>query len=231
MTNKIIPQSPSARDYADDPVYQAQAQSDTQSMFAHDNPFALFAQWLGEARDTEINDPNAMALATCDHSGLPDVRMVLLKDFDDTGFVWYSHKNSAKGRQLADNPQAALNFHWKSLRRAVRVRGSVEPVTKAEIANYFSTRARDSRIGAWASDQSAPMESADAFKNKMKAMSAKFAGLAVPLPPGWTGWRLRPISIEFWHDRPFRLHDRLLFSRQAPSESEYGPWTKSRLYP
>jgi pyridoxamine 5'-phosphate oxidase len=188
-------------------------------------PFALFAEWLGEATRSEPNDPNAMALATVDADGLPDVRMVLLKGFDTDGFVFYSHTASAKGRELAANPKAALLFHWKSLRRQVRVRGPVTPVSDAEADAYFATRPKQSQLGAWASKQSQPLESRMAFEKAIALVAAKYALGAVPRPPGWSGWRIIPQAIEFWHDRPFRLHDRILFTRDG------GDWRKTRLYP
>lgn len=188
-------------------------------------PFALFAEWLGEATRSEPNDPNAMALATVDADGLPDVRMVLLKGFDTAGFVFYSHIASAKGRELAANPKAALLFHWKSLRRQVRVRGPVTPVSDAEADAYFASRPKQSQLGAWASKQSQPLESRMAFEKAIALTAAKYALGEVPRPPGWSGWRITPQAIEFWHDRPFRLHDRILFTRDGDD------WRKTRLYP
>lgn len=215
-----IPPSPSAEDYA----RQLQANGD-EAEFDRDEPFALFGEWLALARDREPNDANAMALATADSEGLPDCRMVLLKDFDDRGFVFYSNAESAKGRQLAANPQAALLFHWKSLRRQVRARGRIEPVTAEEADAYFASRARDARIGAWASDQSRPLEGRFALEKRVAEVGLKFGLGEVPRPPQWTGWRLVPEQMEFWRDRPFRLHDRLHFRGTAEG------WTKTRLYP
>jgi pyridoxamine 5'-phosphate oxidase len=192
-----------------------------------EEPFALFAAWFAEAAKSEINDPNAMALATVDAEGLPDVRMVLMKGFDAEGFVFYSHIASAKGRELAANPKAALLFHWKSLRRQVRIRGTVSPVTDAEADAYFATRPRQAQIGAWASKQSQPLESRFAFEQAIALVAAKYVISEVPRPPGWSGWRIRPVRFEFWHDRPFRLHDRIEFSRSAPGTA----WSKTRLYP
>ncbi|MBN9585235.1 MAG: pyridoxamine 5'-phosphate oxidase [Afipia sp. 62-7] len=194
---------------------------------AAEEPFALFAAWLAEAAKGEPNDPNAMALATVDGDGLPDVRMVLLKGFDADGFVFYSHIDSAKGRELAANPKAALLFHWKSLRRQVRVRGTVSRVTDAEADTYFGTRPKQAQIGAWASKQSQPLESRMAFEKAIALNAAKYAIGDVPRPPGWSGWRITPQSIEFWHDRPFRLHDRIEFRRAASDAA----WAKTRLYP
>jgi pyridoxamine 5'-phosphate oxidase len=192
-------------------------------------PFALFAAWLAEATASEPNDPNAMALASVDSEGLPDVRMVLLKGFDADGFVFYSHLNSAKGRELAANPKAALLFHWKSLRRQVRVRGDVSRVSDTEADEYFATRPKQSQIGAWASKQSEPLESRMAFEKAIALNAAKYGLGDVPRPPGWSGWRITPQSIEFWHDRPFRLHDRVVFRRDGQDEN-WG-WSKTRLYP
>ncbi|MBN9581386.1 MAG: pyridoxamine 5'-phosphate oxidase [Afipia sp.] len=194
---------------------------------AAQEPFALFAAWLTEATRSEPNDPNAMALATVDKDGLPDVRMVLLKGYDADGFVFYSHTDSAKGRELTANPKAALLFHWKSLRRQVRVRGPVSRVTDAEADAYFASRPKQAQIGAWASRQSQPLESRMAFEKAIALNAAKYAIGEVPRPPGWNGWRITPQTFEFWHDRPFRLHDRIQFSRSAPD----AVWTKTRLYP
>jgi pyridoxamine 5'-phosphate oxidase len=190
-------------------------------------PLALFAAWFAEACKREPNDPNAMALATVDEDGLPDVRMVLMKGFDPDGFVFYSHLASAKGRELAANPRAGLLFHWKSLRRQVRIRGPVTPVTDAEADAYFSTRPKQAQIGAWASKQSQPLESRFAFEQAIAKVAAKHLIGEVPRPPGWSGWRIAPVRFEFWHDRPFRLHDRIEFRRDAPGDV----WTKVRLYP
>jgi pyridoxamine 5'-phosphate oxidase len=166
-----------------------------------------------------------MALSTVDAAGRPDSRMVLLKDVDAGGFTFYSNRESAKGLELAVHPRAALLFHWKSLRRQVRVRGSVEPVTVAEADAYFSSRARESRIGAWASDQSRPLDSRAALEAAVARESARFDGQDVPRPEHWTGWRIVPDSVEFWRDRPFRLHDRLRFDREGAD------WAKTRLWP
>jgi pyridoxamine 5'-phosphate oxidase len=194
---------------------------------AAEEPLGLFAAWLAEAGTSEPNDPNAMALATVDGDGLPDVRMVLLKGYDADGFVFYSHIDSAKGRELAANPRAALLFHWKSLRRQVRVRGTVSRVTDAEADAYFATRPKQAQIGAWASKQSQPLESRMAFEKAIALNAAKYVIGDVPRPPGWSGWRITPQAIEFWHDRPFRLHDRIAFTRDAPGAA----WSKTRLYP
>ncbi|MDB5596683.1 MAG: pyridoxamine 5-phosphate oxidase [Hyphomicrobiales bacterium] len=190
-------------------------------------PFALFEQWFAEAREREVNDPDAMTLATVDETGLPDARMVLLKGVEPTGFVFYTNSESAKGVELTQNFKAALVFHWKSLRRQVRVRGPVELVTAAEADAYFASRPRDSRIGAWASRQSRPLESRFALEKAVAREAARFGLGEVPRPPYWNGYRVRPVQIEFWQDKPFRLHDRVTFRRDVPE----GPWQKDRLYP
>ncbi|MFN3943628.1 MAG: pyridoxamine 5'-phosphate oxidase [Allosphingosinicella sp.] len=189
------------------------------------DPHALFEEWLAEARLSEPNDPTAMALATADADGRPAVRMVLLKGHDDRGFVFYTNGRSRKGADLAANPQAALLFHWKSLRRQVRVEGAVEGVSAAEADAYFATRARDSQLGAWASDQSAPLDSRATFEARYQEMKARFEGGDVPRPPHWTGYRVRPERIEFWNDRAFRLHERRLFTRAGDG------WDEILLYP
>ena len=188
-------------------------------------PWELFRGWMTEATASEPNDPTAMALATVDADGLPNVRMVLLKGADEDGFVFYTNRDSNKGCELAANPQAALVFHWKSLRRQVRARGGVTTVSDAEADAYFASRPRDSRIGAWASQQSRPLESRFAFEKAIAVHAARYALGEVPRPPYWTGYRICPVSIEFWHDRPFRLHDRVVFTKAE------GGWTKTRLYP
>jgi pyridoxamine 5'-phosphate oxidase len=188
-------------------------------------PWALFSAWMAEATANELNDPTAMALATVDADGLPNVRMVLLKGADQNGFVFYTNVESNKGVELTANPKAALVFHWKSLRRQVRARGTVARVSDAEADAYFASRPRDSRIGAWASQQSRPLESRFAFEKAIATYAAKHAVGEVPRPPYWTGFRIEPVSIEFWHDRPFRLHDRVVFTRTE------GGWTRTRLYP
>ncbi len=194
---------------------------------AADEPLRLFATWLEQASQTEPNDPNAMAVATVDADGRPNVRMVLLKGFDGQGFVFYTNQNSAKGRELDATPEAALLFHWKSKSRQVRLRGPVEPVAPTEADAYFATRSRLSQIGAWASKQSEPLESRLAFEKAVALYTAKYAIGQVPRPPHWSGYRIVPLSIEFWEDRPFRLHERIAFNRAAPGEA----WSKTRLYP
>ncbi len=190
-------------------------------------PFALLKQWMEEAEAREINDPNAMCLATVDADGLPNARMVLLKSFDDDGFVFYTNKESAKGRELAAHGAAAGVLHWKSLRRQFRFRGFVEEVSAAESDAYFASRPRDSRIGAWASQQSRPLESRFALEKAVAFYAAKFAVGAVPRPAYWGGYRVRPIEIEFWIDKPFRLHERRRYTREKPE----GDWLCESLYP
>jgi len=192
-----------------------------------EDPFALFDGWLREAGESEPNDPNAMALATADASGAPSVRMVLLKGRDDRGFVFYTNLESRKGRQLSDNPRGALLFHWKSLRRQVRVEGPVERVSEAEADAYYASRPRGSRIGAWASRQSSPLAERGELERAVAEMEARFPGEEIPRPPHWSGFRVLPHRMEFWIDRPFRLHDRFLFERAG----EGGPWRVQRLFP
>jgi pyridoxamine 5'-phosphate oxidase len=190
-------------------------------------PFDLFHEWLEEAKETEPNDANALALATVDDTGLPNVRMVLLKGFDERGFAFYTNFESAKGRELLFAGKAAMCFHWKSLRRQIRIRGTVEEVSNEEADHYFQSRPRGSRIGAWASKQSRPLESRFALEKEVAKYTAKFGICEIPRPDIWSGMRLVPTSIEFWHDRPFRLHDRILFTRDEADQ----PWSKERLYP
>jgi pyridoxamine 5'-phosphate oxidase len=192
-----------------------------------EEPLRLFAAWFAEAARSEAADANAMTLATVDADGLPNARMVLLKDFDERGFVFYTNVDSQKGRELAAVPKAALVFHWKSLSRQVRLRGLVEPVAEAEADAYFASRPRLAQIGAWASKQSAPLESRMAFETSIALTMARYAIGTVPRPPNWSGYRLRPLVIEFWQDRPYRLHDRIEFRRAAVG----APWSKTRLYP
>jgi pyridoxamine 5'-phosphate oxidase len=192
-----------------------------------DEPLALFAAWMAEAVKSEPRDPNAMALATIGADGIPDLRMVLMKGFDQQGFVFYTNTGSQKGRELKADPKAALLFYWKTLNRQVRLRGPVETVTDAEADAYFATRPRGAQIGAWASKQSEPLESRLAFEKAIALYTAKFGIGAVPRPPHWSGYRIVPMAIEFWHDRPFRLHDRIEFRRERPG----APWSKTRLYP
>ena len=188
--------------------------SDSASNFVEaSEPFGLFGDWFAEAKAHELNDPEAMALATADGDGLPDVRMVLLKEWSEAGFVFYTNSESAKGRQLAANMQAAGLFHWKSLRRQVRFRGAVEPVSDAESDEYFASRPRDSRIGAWASQQSRPLESRFALEKSVAKYALQYGLGDIPRPSYWQGYRITPAAMEFWADRPFRLHDRVRFTR------------------
>jgi pyridoxamine 5'-phosphate oxidase len=189
------------------------------------NPLEIFDHWFAEAHASEPNDPEAMTLATVGAAGRPSARMVLLKGHGPDGFVFYTNELSAKGEQLADNPNAALLFHWKSLRRQVRIEGLVERVTNAEADTYFASRARDSQLGAWASDQSRPLDRRETFERRFEELSRHYEGRDVPRPPHWGGYRVIPTRIEFWTDRPHRLHERRLFVRNS------GAWTEGLLYP
>jgi pyridoxamine 5'-phosphate oxidase len=217
----LIPPSPSETDYA------AVQPGVVEDLAAPDDPLGLFAAWFAEAKAGEPSDPNAMALATVDAHGFPDVRMVLLKDYDARGFVFYTNLESAKGVELAATPKAALLFHWKSLRRQVRVRGPVSPVSDAEADAYFATRARSSQIGAWASAQSRTLESRFALEKAIARYGLKFSLGPAPRPPHWSGFRVEPLAVEFWRDRPFRLHERILYERVQTSDA----WVTRRLYP
>ena len=192
-----------------------------------DDPFALFETWLADAIESEVNDPTAMALATVDADGLPDIRMVLLKGRDARGFVFYTNVESAKGRELRTTMKAAALFHWKSLRRQIRVRGPVEPVTDAESDAYYASRPRQSRIGAWASQQSRPLDSRATLLRAFENYDAPFPDDAIPRPPQWSGFRIKPLTIEFWSDGAHRLHDRVVFARADIGQG----WTRERLYP
>jgi pyridoxamine 5'-phosphate oxidase len=192
-----------------------------------DEPLRLFAAWFAEARQSEPVNPEAMTLSTIDDTGMPDARMVLMKGFDERGFVFYTNLDSTKSKELVAAPKAALTFYWKSLQRQVRLRGGVEPVSEEEADAYFATRSRMAQIGAWASKQSAELESRLAFEKAIAIQTAKFAIGAVPRPPNWSGYRVMPVQIEFWQERPFRLHDRVVFARSNLN----APWTKTRLYP
>lgn len=192
-----------------------------------DEPFKLFELWLQDAVEQEVNDPTALSLATVDSDGMPNVRMVLLKGFDTSGFTFYTNFESGKGRELLAQPKAAMCFHWKSLRRQVRIRGDVETVSDSEADTYYRSRPRGSRIGAWASKQSRPLESRFALEKAVAEYTAKFGIGDIPRPSYWSGFRIVPVSMEFWHDRKFRLHDRIRFTRGSPSEA----WEKTRLYP
>lgn len=190
------------------------------------DPFQLFDEWFAMARESEPNDANAMALATAGTDGGPHVRMVLMKGHGPAGFVFFTNEQSAKGEQLSDNPRGALLFHWKSLRRQVRIEGTVEPVSDEEADAYFATRSRDSQLGAWASDQSRPLESRAHFEGRYEKMKERFEGADVPRPEHWGGYRVVPDRIEFWTDRPHRLHERRLFTRTPD-----GSWSEGLLYP
>ena len=192
-----------------------------------DEPLRLFGAWFAEAKRSEPVNPDAMALATVDAEGSPNVRMVLLKDFDARGFVFYTNVRSVKGSELAETPKAALAFYWKSLQRQVRIRGPVEPVAAAEADAYFATRSRMAQIGAWASKQSSTLEGRFAFEQEVARYTAKYAIGTVPRPEHWSGYRVAAREIEFWQERPFRLHDRIAFTRSSPSDL----WRKTRLYP
>ena len=203
------------------------AEAVDESLFEGDDPLGLFDRWFAAAEVSEPNDPNGMCLATVDAEGLPDVRMVLLKGHDARGFVFYTNVESDKGRQLAGDAKAALLFHWKSLRRQIRIRGPVEPVTEAESDAYYASRARGSQVGAWASDQSRPLPSREALERRVAEIDARFEGQPPLRPPFWRGYRVRPLAFEFWRDRRSRLHDRMVFRREALD----APWTRLRLYP
>jgi pyridoxamine 5'-phosphate oxidase len=189
------------------------------------DPHILFDEWFALARESELNDPDAMALATADRAGRPSVRMVLLKAHDTRGFVFYTNQDSRKGNELEANPRAALLFHWKSLRRQVRVEGRVEPVEVAEADAYFASRSRDSQLGAWASEQSRPLPARELFEQRYEELRGRFEGVPVPRPPRWSGFRIVPQTIEFWSDRAHRLHERRLFTRHEDQ------WGESLLYP
>jgi pyridoxamine 5'-phosphate oxidase len=216
----LIPPSPTEADY------QAYA-TEEDTAGPQVDPIALFADWLAEAAKSEPSDANAMTLATVDADGLPDARTVLLKGFDEGGFVFYTNLESAKGLQLAANPKAALLFHWKSLRRQVRVRGTITRVSDAEADAYFATRARDSQIGAWASAQSRPLPDAHALEKAVAAYALKFGVGKPPRPPHWSGFRIEPLAMEFWRAGRFRLHRRTQFKRADPASA----WAVTALFP
>ena len=211
-----------------DIVTTTAAQDFTQAL----EPFALFEEWFAQASASELNDPNALSLATVDGHGMPNVRTVLLKGLDGPdhahrGFVFYTNTSSAKGWELLSNPKAGMLFHWKSLRRQVRIRGPIALVSNEEADEYFASRPRGSRIGAWASDQSKPLANRQQLEDAVASLEKHYADGEIPRPPHWTGFRLTPLEIEFWHDRPFRLHDRVVFIRPDPKTA----WDKTRLYP
>ncbi|MEZ5946361.1 MAG: pyridoxamine 5'-phosphate oxidase [Hyphomonas sp.] len=218
MTSKIIPPTPSTADYA--------SHGDRPLIADMDDPFALFEAWMAEARESEPNDCNAMSLATVDAKGMPDVRILLLKDVAEGGFTFYTNLESAKGEQLRDNPVAALCFHWKTLRRQVRVRGTITRVSNEEADAYFASRAAQSRIGAIASDQSRPLPDRAIYEQRVAEVSEVYGdGPDIPRPDFWGGYRLTPVEIEFWQDQAFRMHDRLKFHRDGNA------WRRGRLYP
>lgn len=190
-----------------------------------DDPISFFESWFADAKESEINDPDAMALATATPDGKPAVRMVLLKGVGSDGFVFYTNKESRKGEQIAANTSAALGFHWKSLRRQVRVEGPLSEVDPATADAYFASRSRDSQISAWASEQSRPLTDRTVFMERVEAVNARFGGKDVPRPPHWSGFRVNPVMIEFWLDQPHRMHDRLVYKRKENA------WETERLYP
>lgn len=217
-----IPPTPSQDDY------EARKRDQiNHDMFLADDPISYFEQWLAEAGESEPNDPNAMTVATVDNFGMPDARVVLLKTLDAKGFVFYTNDNSAKGEQMVGNAKVALCFHWKSLKRQVRVRGPVAKVSKAEADAYFASRARGSQIGAWASEQSSVINSRDILLDSVEAVETRFEGRSIVRPPHWNGWRVKPLSIEFWEDGAFRLHDRRRFYRARAGAR----WQSERLSP
>lgn len=191
-------------------------------------PFELFAAWMGDAEQSELNDANAMSVATVDGQGVPNVRILLLKGFDERGFVFYTNFESIKGQELLINQHAALCFHWKSIRRQVRIRGPVEQVSNEEADIYYNSRSEGSRIGAWASQQSRPLQSRADLEHAVEDYTERYAGKDIPRPQHWSGFRVKPVEIEFWHDRPYRLHDRIVFSRGTGEDQS---WTKQRLNP
>lgn len=198
---------------------------DTENAIPDSDPFLLFEAWFAEAQANELNDPNAMALATATKDGAPSVRMVLLKGHDERGFVFYTNSESRKGGEILANLQAALLFHWKSLRRQIRIEGPLEEVTPQEADAYFHSRPRKSQIGSAASDQSRPLDSRETYLARVDALAGQYEGHTIPRPPHWTGFRLDPSRMEFWTDRPNRLHERRQFNRTAHG------WTSSLLYP
>lgn len=220
MPDPVIPPTPDALDY------EAESRVFT-DMFSETDPFSLFKTWMVSAGESEINDPNAMSVATVDTDGLPDVRILLLKGVDSRGFVFYTNENSTKGQHLRSSHKAALCFHWKSLKRSIRVRGAVRPVSAQESDAYFSERARGSQIGAWASQQSSVIKNREVLEARVKETEERFKGQDIARPPNWYGWRVEPETIEFWCDRPYRLHDRLVFNRKSVGTE----WETNRLSP
>lgn len=204
---------------------------EVREVIPHGDPFALFQSWYDEARRMEPGDSNAMALATATPEGVPSVRMVLLKGHGPDGFVFYTNGRSRKGQEIAANPNVALLFHWKSLRRQIRIEGVLQAVSADEADAYFRSRARDSQLGAVASDQSAPLDSRETFLARYEAAREKFAGREVGRPAHWSGYRVVPRAIEFWHDRPHRLHERRRFARDVAADGSLGEWSSTLLYP
>lgn len=225
-TKDLIPPTPSEADYRREAAAQDAyaVDADQGNVFTSDDPLTLFAEWFELAKRHEVNDPNAMSVATVDKAGFPNVRVLLLKELDD-GFVFYSNSMSAKGDELAENPLVALCFHWKSIRRQIRVRGTVEPVSEAENDEYFATRTRNAQIGAWASQQSRPITEDGILQKRVQDYEAIYEGREVRRPEWWRGYRVTPSQMEFWVNRPFRLHDRLLFDHDGEN------WSQTRLYP
>lgn len=207
---------------------RAEHEEPDDQVFTSQDPLQLFSDWMEAATDKELNDPTAMSLGTVDASGMPNVRMVLLKHVDEDGFVFYTNLESQKGEELIANPKAALCFHWKTLRRSVRVQGLVERVSDEEADAYFASRPKDSQIGAWASRQSRPLKGRFELETEVAKFGARYAVTKVPRPPQWSGFRIHPVQIEFWRDRWFRLHDRLRFERE---EDATGAWKTQRLFP
>lgn len=228
MTDLSKSAAPGGQNPNENPKEHPEGEEPDEAVFTTADPFRLFEEWLERARGTEPNDPNAMALATVSESGMPNVRMVLLKGVDEDGFVFYTNLESQKGEELKANQVAALCFHWKSQRRQIRVQGIVEAVSAEEADAYFASRPKDSQIGAWASKQSRHLEGRFELEAEVAKYAAKYALTKVPRPPHWSGFRIRPIRFEFWRDRWFRLHDRVIFHRD---DVEKGDWMSERLYP
>lgn len=224
--DNIIPHSPSAEEYKKEAEKLDKVGVEDFS-HAHDNPFELFKEWFALANKKEVNDANAVNISTVDEDGMPDARMVLLKDFDERGFVFYTNLESSKGQQLLSSKKCAMVFHWKSLRRQVRIRGIVELVSDTEADYYFASRARESQIGAWASKQSHTMHGIEELMKNVAEYGVKFGFGKIERPPHWSGFRIVPLRIEFWQDRPFRLHKRLEYTRSTPSDN----WVTRFLFP
>ncbi len=224
--SKSIPPSPNIADYTQDPLYKKQIQAHETDLFSHTDPFALFSSWLENARAQELNDANAMALASLDENQCPDIRIVLLKSFNTKGFIFYTNANSAKATHITTHNKAALNFHWKSLRRQVRIRGTISKTASQDANAYFARRTRNAQLSAWASDQSSPMPHPQALQNNIKIYEEKFANQDIPRPPYWHGFLLSPTYFEFWREKPFRQHERLIFT-----QNDNNAWKSCQLYP